>query len=120
MENQSINEKEVVDENENQDTENQDGEEEGEKKIGFKNQKTDKGEAEDASWKKVESIVTAAKDVYESGKAGFKDVIESMIATLEDLLASEDGNGGLGRLYGGPQMDIPVEPEAKPEEEAEQ
>ena len=114
MENKPTNEKESAEEN----IEQEDGEQEQEteKKIGFKKQKAEAGE-KDAEWKKVESIVNAAKEVYESGKSNFREVIESMIATLGDLLASENGSGDLGGLYGGPQMDIPAEPEEKSEEE---
>jgi len=121
MENKPTNEKETVDENIDEDADNQEAEQEAEKKIGFKNQKSDKigtGNA-DENWKKVDSIVSAAKDVYESEKSSFREVIESMIATLEDLLASEDGSGNLGGLYGGPQMDIPAGSELKPGEETE-
>lgn len=117
MENKPTNEKEPAEEN----MEQEDGEQEQEteKKIGFKNQKSEKadGEGKNADWKKVESIVNAAKGVYESGKSNFREVIESMIATLGDLLVSENGSGDLGGLYGGPQMDIPAEPEEKSEEE---
>jgi len=112
MENKPTNEKETVDENIDEDADNQEADQEVEKKIGFKNQKPDKIGAGDVdeNWKKVESIVNAAKEVYQSEKSGFRDVVESIIATLEDLLASEDGSGNLGGLYGGPQMDIPAEP----------
>lgn len=117
---QKPNEKESVDKNadeeiKNQDQENQDDTQETETKIGLKNQKSEKG---DDDWKKVESIVGAAKDAYESGRSGFKDVVESLIATLQDLLASEDGSSDLGGLYGGPQMDIPAGPDEQPEGEA--
>lgn len=121
MENKPIDEKENADENANRDEDDQEVDQETEKKIGFKNQKPSHAGAGDAdeNWKKVDSIVSAAKDVYESEKSSFREVIESMIATLEDLLASEDGSGNLGGLYGGPQMDIPAEPEPKPGEETE-
>lgn len=115
MENKPTDEKRSVDDGVNQDggEQNQDANQETEQKIGFKNQNPDKAKAgeTDEKWKKVDSIVNAAKDAYESGKSGFRDVVESMIATLEDLLASEENGGGLGGLYGGPQMDIPAGPE---------
>ncbi len=117
MENKPIDEKEPVEENMEQEIDEQE-EQEAEKKIGLKKQKAEAGE-KDADWKKVESIVDAAKEVYQSGKSNFREVIESMIATLGDLLASEDGSGSLGGLYGGPQMDIPADSESKPEEETE-
>lgn len=121
MENKPTNENENADENMNRDENDQEADQEIEKKIGFKNQKPEKTGAGDAdeNWKKVDSIVSAAKDVYESEKSSFREVIESMIATLEDLLASEDGSGNLGGLYGGPQMDIPAQPEPKSGEETE-
>jgi len=119
MENKPTNEKGTVDEGVNQDgnDQNQDVNQETEKKIGFKNQKPDEVNSKDMdeNWKKVESIMSAARDVYQSGKSGFRDVIESVIATLQDLMASEDGSGGLGGLYGGPQMDIPAEPTPAPD-----
>jgi hypothetical protein len=115
MENKPTGEQGSVDDGVNQDgsDQNQDANQETEQKIGFKNQKADKAKSgeTDEKWKKVDSIVNAAKDVYQSGKSGFRDVVESMIATLEDLLASEENGGGLGGLYGGPQMDIPAGPE---------
>ncbi|OGI36055.1 MAG: hypothetical protein A2283_18290 [Lentisphaerae bacterium RIFOXYA12_FULL_48_11] len=112
MENKPTNAKGTVDENMNQNPDNQDVNQETEKKITLKNQKPDKASASDAdeNWKKVESVVSAAKDAYQSGKSGFRDVVESMVATFQDLLASEENGGGLGGLYGGPQMDIPAEP----------
>ena len=117
MENKPIDEKEPVEENMEQEIDERE-EQEPEKKIGFKKQKAET-EEKDADWKKVESIVDAAKEVYQSGKSNFREVIESMIATLGDLLASEVGSSNLGGLYGGPQMDIPAEPEPKPGEETE-
>jgi ethanolamine utilization cobalamin adenosyltransferase len=113
MENKPTSEKGTVDENMDQNPDNQDVNQEAEKKVTLKNQKPDKANAGDTDekWKKVDSIVSVAKDAYQSGKSGFRDVVESMIATLQDLLASEEGGGGLGGLYGGPQMDIPAGPE---------
>lgn len=86
-------------------------------KVGLKDQKPASDEAGqmDARWKKVESIVNAAKDAYTSGKSSFSDVIGSMLSTLQDLLASETGGGEMGGLTGGPQMDLPPEP--APEEQ---
>lgn len=110
--------KEADQNTENQDVQNQDDSQEAGQKIGLKSRKTGKnGEGADADWKKVESIMSAAKDAYDSGRSGFKDVVESLIATLQDLLASEDGSSDLGGLYGGPQMDIPAGPDEQPEGE---
>lgn len=107
MQNKPI-EKNSADENMNQDI-NQ----EVDRKIGFKDQKTNIMNAGDTDekWKKVESVISVAKEIYQSGKSSFHDVVESLVATLQDLLASEEGGGQLGGLYGGPQMDIPAGPE---------
>lgn len=91
--------------------------EEGAEKIGLKSEKPegdDSGQM-DTRWKKVESVVNAAKEAYQSGESSFRDVVESMVSTLQDLLASEEGTGELGGLGGGPQMDLPEE--LAPEEE---
>lgn len=86
-------------------------------RIGLKGEAPASDEAGqmDARWEKVESIVNAAKDAYTSGKSSFSDVIGSMLSTLQDLLASEEGGGEMGGLTGGPQMDLPPEP--APEEQ---
>ena len=86
-------------------------------KITLKNQKPVNQNAEDvdANWKKVESVIGAAKEVYQSGKASFNDIVETMIATLQDLLTSETDGSAMGGLYGGPQMNIPAEPDSKQE-----
>jgi hypothetical protein len=103
--------------NENQDQEI--GNENETVKVSLKNQKQDgKENAED--WKKIDSIVGAAKEVYKSGESTFQDVVESMIATLQDLLESEMSANGLGGLYGGPKMDIPAEPEPDQQDENQQ
>lgn len=96
---------------------NEDESQEDVTKITLKNQKTDSENSEDidANWKKVESIMSVAKEVYQSGKSSFNDVMESTIATLQDLLASEADSSSLGGLYGGPQMNIPAEPDPKQE-----
>jgi hypothetical protein len=76
-------------------------------KIGFKKTDANQPVQSDDQWKKVEDIVTAAKDAYVSGQSDFRNVIETMVSTLQDLLASEQGGpqmGGLG--IGAPQMDI--------------
>jgi len=80
-------------------------------KIGLRNPKPLENVASenDALWVKVESVMNAAKEAYQSGKSNFRDVVESLIITLQDMLANEEGNGGLGGLTGGPQMDIPPE-----------
>lgn len=82
-------------------------------KIGLRKPKPLGNDANenDALWVKVESITNAAKEAYQSGKSNFRDVVESLIATLQDMLANEEGNGGLGGLTGGPEMDIPPEPD---------
>lgn len=59
--------------------------------------------------------MSVAKEVYQSGKSSFNDVMESTIATLQDLLASETDGSAMGGLYGGPQMNIPAEPDPKQE-----
>ncbi len=82
-------------------------------KIGLRNPKPPENvvSENDALWVKVESVMNAAKEAYQSGKSNFRDVVESLIATFQDMLANEEGNGGLGGLTGGPQMDIPPEPD---------
>ncbi len=82
-------------------------------KIGLRNPKPPENVASenDALWVKVESVMSAAKEAYQSGKSNFRDVVESLIITLQDMLANEEGNGGLGGLTGGPEMDIPPEPD---------
>lgn len=116
METKSIEEKRVIDENADEGAD-----QEVEKKIGLKKQKSDNAndEDEDMQWKKIESIVSAAKEIYQSGKSSFHDVVESMAATFQDLLANEGNGAGLGGLYGGPQMDLPAEPEPNSKEEAQ-
>lgn len=96
---------------------NEDESQEDVTKITLKNQKpgSENSGDIDANWKKVESIMSVAKEVYQSGKSSFNDVMESTIATLQDLLASEANSSSLGGLYGGPQMNIPTEPDSKQE-----
>lgn len=112
MENKQTKENEAEDVNVNED-----GGQEDVTKITLKNQKPAGKNSEDidANWKKVESIMSAAKEVYQSGKSNFNDVMESTIATLQDLMASEADNSSLGGLYGGPQMNIPAESDSKQE-----
>lgn len=87
-------------------------------KIGLKGQKEPGSEDMDARWEKVESIVSAAKEAYTSGNSSFGAVVESMIATLQDLRASEEGQGEMGGLgVGGPEMALPPEAGAEQEEE---
>lgn len=79
-------------------------------KVGFKKPDANQNVAQpDEVWKKVESVVAAAKDAYVSGQSDFRSVIEGMVATLQELLASEEGGDQLGGLgIGGPQMDLPA------------
>ena len=112
MQNKQVEEKEATDSNldENADQETV-------TKITLKNQKPVNQNAEDVddNWKKVESVIGAAKEVYQSGKASFGDIVETMIATLQDLLASETDGSAMGGLYSGPQMNIPAEPDSNQE-----
>ena len=80
-------------------------------KVGLKKPKIDKskqkaGEANDP-WGNVDSIVSAAKEAYQSGSSDFDTVVGELIATLQNLREEETGKNGLGGLgVGGPQMDI--------------
>ncbi len=87
-------------------------------KIGFKNQSPVR-EAKnqmDIRWKKVQSVVDAAKEAYQSGKSSFGEVLDGLIATFQDMLNSEVGGKDLGGLTAnGPEMNLPPEP--APEEQ---
>jgi hypothetical protein len=81
-------------------------------KIGLKKPKVDKSKQKaggtDDLWGKVDSIVSAAKDAYQSGSSDFDTIVAELIATLQSLREEEAGKNGLGGLgVGGPQMDIP-------------
>jgi phosphate/sulfate permease len=82
-------------------------------KIGFKNQKPVREDSTqmETRWKKIESVVGAAKEAYQSGKSDFGEVLGSLIATLQDMLNSEVGGKDLGGLMmNGPEMNLPPEP----------
>lgn len=94
--------------------------EEGVEKITFKNPKParEDGAQMETRWKKVESVINTAKEAYQSGKSNFSEVLESLIATLQDMLDSEVGGRDLGGLTTtGPEMDLPPEPEAEEEQQ---
>lgn len=81
-------------------------------KIGLKKPKIDKSKQKiggaDDLWGKVDSIVSAAKEAYQSGNSDFDTIVGELIATLQSLREEEAGKNGLGGLgVGGPQMDIP-------------
>lgn len=87
--------------------------EDGVEKITLKNQGPvrEGDEQMEARWKKVESVINAAKEAYQSGKSNFSEVLESLIATLQDMLDSEVGGRDLGGLtMSGPEMNLPPEP----------
>jgi len=89
-------------------------------KIEFKNQKPMREESGqmEARWKKVESVIGAAKEAYQSGKSDFSEVLESLIATLQDMLDTDVGGRDLGGLMtNGPEMNLPPEPALEEEQQ---
>lgn len=89
------------------------GEEEGATKIGLK---PGKGEDKEAEWEKVDAVIAKAKESFIDGGSTFSDVIDSLIATLQDMKEAKSGPmGGLG--VNEPEMNLPAEgSEEQPEE----
>lgn len=83
----------------------QEGDGEQAPKVGLKPGQEENKEVE---WEKVDAVIAKAKESYIDGGSTFNDVIDSLIATLEDMKAAKSGPmGGLG--VSEPEMNLPAQ-----------
>ena len=72
--------------------------------VGLK--KTPQPNKEEA-WKKVDAVFNAARSSFLEKGSNFEDVLDSLVSTLMDILATEkQALGGMGT--NSPEMDIPA------------
>lgn len=88
-------------------------EEKGDKPTQEPNQANTQGDAQ--TWDKVDSLFTVARNTYFEGQSTFLEVLDSLIATLQDMRENEVRPlGGLGTQ----KKSMGLEDQEKPEEES--